>query len=138
MLQTSQSCSAERGGGGSADAAAEEEEERGTADADDELVLERGRADAPAEEAGADADADADADTSGEGEGGEVDNDGDVAEVDEPVSALDCFPPFFFAMGWVLGVSKHADKQQQGLVQPPHRALRVSGGGGGRVKRNGK
>ena len=35
---------------------------------------------------------------------GEVDNDGDVAEVEEPVAALVCFPPFFFVMGWCAGV----------------------------------
>ena len=53
-----------------------------------------------AEEAGADADADA------VGEGGvgaEVDNDGNV-EVDDPVAALDVFPPFFFVMAWCVGV----------------------------------
>ena len=48
----------------------------------------------------------ADADASGEGEGGEaeVDNDGLVEEVDEPVAALDGFSPFFFVMAWCVGV----------------------------------
>ena len=68
-------------------------------------------ADATAEEEVADADADAvtDAviDASGEGGVGEeegTDNDGNVEEVDGTVAAPDGFPPFFFVMGWCVGV----------------------------------
>ena len=70
-------------------------------------------ADATAEEAGADTDVDADsdadldtgADASGEGGVGEegTDNDG-IVEVDGTVAALDGFPPFFFVMGWCVGL----------------------------------
>ncbi len=116
------------GEGGGTDASGEEastaaEPERGFAGvADDELVLEEAGADADAnaeeagadadataEEAGADAGADAGAVTdaaaageAGVGEEGRA-NDGIVA-VDEPVAALVCFPPFFFVMGWCVGV----------------------------------
>ena len=87
MPQTSQSWSSERGGG-SADAA------------DDEAGAD---ADAAAAAAGTDADADAAWEEGGVGEEG-VDNDGDVSEVDGPVAALGCFPPFFFVMAWCVGV----------------------------------
>ena len=86
--------------------------------ADDELVSEGGCADATDDEAGADADADAtddappsiiptkpraDADAEGDGGLGHT-NDGNV-EVDGPsVAALGGFPPFFFVMGWWVGV----------------------------------
>ena len=55
----------------------------------------------------ADAVTDADADASGEGGVGDeegTDNDGDVSEVDGPVAALGGFPPFFFVMGWCVGL----------------------------------
>ena len=126
MPQTSQSWSVERGGGRAEDAAGEEAstaaeaaEEGGVAGvADDELVLEGGCADAAGEGVGADAAAadeappsitptnprPADSDSAGEGVVGEVDNDGNVAEVDGPVAALDGFPPFFFVMAWYVGV----------------------------------
>ena len=69
-------------------------------------------ADTAAEEADADTDADADADAetgadadagagAGAGASGVV---GDVAEVDGPVVVLGCFPPFFFVMGWCVGL----------------------------------
>ena len=78
---------------------------RSTDAAADEAVV---VADATAEEAGADADAAAaDADASaGEGGVGEegTDNDGVVEEVDGTVAALDGFPPFFFVMGWCVGL----------------------------------
>ena len=89
MPQTSQSWPAERGGG-SADVADEE------ADADVDAVDEAAPSTTPTiprEDAVA------------EGEGGEGwgDNDGDV-EVDGSVAALGGFPPFFFVMGWCVGV----------------------------------
>ena len=72
---------------------------------------------AAAEEAGTDADADAgtaaedagaDADEDEVGEGGVGEegtvNDGNVEEVDGTAAALDVFPPFFFVMGWCVGV----------------------------------
>ena len=66
--------------------------------------------DAAAEEAGVDAVAAAEEEVadaaSGEGGVGEEgeDNDGIVEEVDGTVVALDGFPPFFFVMGWCVGV----------------------------------
>ncbi len=78
--------------------------------------MEGGSADVADEEAGADADATdeapstaptiprADADSAEEGGVGEVDNDAEVAEFDVPVAALVGFPPFFFVMGWCVGV----------------------------------
>ena len=87
LPQTSQSCSAaaERCGGsaGSADAA-DEEAGAGT--------------DAAGEGGGTDASGDA-----GVGKEGR-DNDGIIEEVDELVAALDVFSPFFFVMGWCVGV----------------------------------
>ena len=86
LPQTSQSCSAAaEGGGGSA-----------------------GSADAAEEEAGADTDASGEgggADASGEGGVGVkgTDNDG-IVEVDGLVAALDGFSPFFFVMGWCVGL----------------------------------
>ena len=124
MQQTSQSWLAE-GRGGSADAA-EEDRAGGAspataseAEGDDELVLEGGSADVADQEAGADADADAadeappsitptklraDADSAEEGGVGEGHNDAEVAEFDVPVTALGCFPPFFFVMAWCVGL----------------------------------
>ena len=99
MPQTSQTwwsddaAADERGAGGGAAAEAE-------GGAEDELVLEGGRADANDEEAGAHTDAAGE----GEGGGGEVDNDGEVAEVDVPFAALGGFPSFSFVMGWCGGV----------------------------------
>jgi hypothetical protein len=68
--------------------------------------------DAAAEEAGVDAVAAAEEEvadaSSGEGGVGEEeegeDNDGNVEEVDGTVAALDGFPPFFFVMGWCVGL----------------------------------
>ena len=75
-------------------------------DAADEEAGAEAYADAADEEAGADTDTGADADASGEGGVGEegTDNDGNVEEVDGTVAALDGFPPFFFVMGWCVGL----------------------------------
>ena len=87
-----------------ADADSDEEDEAAGADADRD-------ADADAEDEGdAEDEADADADAAGEGGVGEegIDNDKNVErnveEVDGLVAALDGFPPFFFVMGWCVGV----------------------------------
>ena len=112
LPQTSQSCSAaaKRGGRSTDDAADAEagapaaEAEGG--DADYETFLAGGSADS------ADAEAGADSDAAGEGGGGEeVGTAWTVADVDGTVAALDGFSPFFFVMGWRLGVSI---KQQKG------------------------
>ena len=105
LPQTSQSCSAAAKRGGSTDDAADAEAGAAAADAeggdaDDEMVLARGRADST--DAEAEADVDADVDAAGLGDGG-VGNDRSV-EVDGPAVALGCFPPFFFVMGWYVGI----------------------------------
>ena len=97
LPQTSQSCSeaAEDGEGSAGSVDAAEEEAGADADAPDEV---------PPSTPPTNPREDATADAVGEVVVGEVDNDGDVSEVDGPVAALVCFPPFFFVMGWCVGV----------------------------------